>query len=186
MFAYDEVEAFMRSALIGCLSGLAVLSGVSLAAAATPIPPDTQTAADFLLATCQGSADNLDSVAALAEQQKWVSMIDPAIPQPGPLKVNGTWRVSQNGQSYIVVTGTGPLGKTSCQVMFNDPKPSRDGFMAAIAHALTLKTNLDQAMPDMRQEMYQIVNLAPSNAVLQIASRPTGVFEASIIGPDHR
>ena len=176
----------MSIAAIGWLSGLAVLNVVSPAAAAAPIPFATQTAADFLLATCQGSADNLDAVAALAEQQKWTSMIDPAVPEKGPLKVDGMWRVSQNGQSYIVVTGTGPRSSTSCQVMFNDPKPSRDGFIAAVTHVLTLKTNLDQAMPDMRQEMYQIVNLAPKNVVLQVASRPTGVFEASIIGPDHR
>lgn len=174
----------MRIAPIGCLSGLALLSEVSLAAAATPIPFDTQTAANFLLSTCQGSADKLDAVAALAEQQKWTSMLDPGVPEKGPLKVNGMWRVSQNDQSYIVATAIGPRSSTSCQVMFNDPKPIRDGFIAAVSHALTLKTNLDQAMPDMRQEMYQIVNLAPKNVVLQIASRPDGsVFEASVICP---
>lgn len=176
----------MRSALIGYLSGFAVLTGMSLAAAATPIPPDTQTAADFLLTTCQGSADNLDAVAALADRQKWTAMIDPSVPQNGPLKLTGMWRVSQDGQSYIVVTAIGPRGSTSCQVTFKDPKPSRDGFMAAISHAVTLKTNFDRADPDMRQEMYQIVNLAPNNVVLQVASRADGVFEASIIGPDHR
>jgi hypothetical protein len=175
----------MRTVFLGCLSGFVLLNGVSLAVAASPIQFATQTATSFLLSTCQGSVDNLNVVAALAEQQKWTSMLDLNVPEKGPLKVTGMWRVSQNGQSYTVTTGVGPRNSTSCLVMFNDPKPSRDGFIAAISHSLTLKTNIDRSDQDMRQEMYEIVNLAPKNVVLQVASRPDGsVFEASIIGPN--
>jgi len=175
----------MRTVFFGCLSGFALLKGVSLAAAAPPIPFATQTAASFLLSICQGSTDNLNTVAVLAEQQKWTSMLDPNVSEKDPLKVTGMWRVSQNGQSYTVTTGVGPRNSTSCLVVFKDPKPSRDGFIAVISHALTLKANINHADSDMRQEMYQIVNLAPKNVVLQVASRPDGsVFEASIIGSE--
>jgi hypothetical protein len=183
MLTNDHAEAVMRILLFGWLSGLALLNGVSLAAAASSPPFDTQTAASFLLSACQGSADNLNAVAALAEQQKWTSMLDPNVSESGPLKVTGMWRVGQNSQSYAVTTGVGPRGSTSCLVTFNDPKPDRNGFIGTISHTLSLKTNLDQADADMRKEMYQIVNLTPKNVVLQVASGPDGkVFEASIIG----
>jgi len=171
----------MRIAPVGGLSGFVLLNGMLLAAAASPISNEAQTAANFLLATCQSSADNLSAVAQLAEQQNWSAMLYPRDPESAALKVNGMWRVSQNGQSYIVATGTGPRGKTTCQVMFNDPKPRRDDFMAAISHVLTLETDLDQMMADMRLEIHRIENLEPKYVVLQVASKPDGsVFEASV------
>jgi len=173
----------MRAGLVGTLSFLTLLSGASLSTAA-PIPNDAQTALNFLLATCQGSADNLAVVAQLAKQRNWTSMLDPTVPEPGPLKVEGIWLVSQNGQSYTVSTGIGPRGKTSCEVGFIYPKPQRNDFIAAAANAVTLKNVIDQASSSFRLEMYLIENLAPKNVVLQLASSPDGaVFEASVIGP---
>jgi len=173
----------MRGGLVGALSFLALLSGASLPTAA-PIPNDAQTALNFLLATCQDSADNLAAVAQLAKQRNWTSMLDPTVPEPGPLKVEGIWLVSQNGQSYTVSTGISPQGKTTCEVGFIYPKPRRSDFIAAAANAVTLKNIIDQASSSFRLEMYQIENLAPKNVVLQLASSPDGaVFEASVIGP---
>jgi len=173
----------MRAGLVGTLSFLTLFSGASLPTAA-PIPSDAQTAVNFLLATCQDSADNLAAVAQIAKQRNWTSMVDPTVPEPGPLKVEGIWLVSQNGQSYTVSTGIGPQGKTTCEVGFIYPKPHRNDFIAAAANAVTLKNIIDQASSSFRLEMYQIENLAPKNVVLQLASSPDGaVFEASVIGP---
>jgi hypothetical protein len=173
----------MRVRLAGALSLMALLSDAALPLAA-PLPNDAQTALNFLLATCQDSADNLAAVALLAKQHNWTSMLDPTIPEPGPLKVEGIWLVSQNGQSYTVSTGIGPHGKTSCEVGFIYPKPHRNDFIAAAANTVTLKNIIDQASSSFRLEMYQIENLAPKNVVLQLASSPDGaVFEASVIGP---
>jgi hypothetical protein len=173
----------MRAGLIGALSVMALLSGTELPVAA-PIPNDVQTAVNFLLATCQDSADNLAGVAQLAKQHDWTSMLDPTVPEKGPLKVDGIWLVRQNSQSYTVSTGIGPHGKTTCEVGFIDPKPRRDDFIAAAANAVTLTNVIDQASPSFRLEMYRIENLAPKNVVLQLASSPDGaVFEASVIGP---
>jgi len=173
----------MRAGLVGALSLIALLTSAALLIAA-PIPSDAQTAFNFLLATCQDSTDNLAAVAQLAKQRNWTSMLDPTVPEPGPLKVEGIWLVSQNGQSYTVSTGIGPHGKTSCEVGFIYPKPHRDDFIAAAANAVTLKNIIDQASASFRLEMYQIENLAPKNVVLQLASSPDGaVFEASVIGP---
>jgi hypothetical protein len=52
---------------------MALLSGAALPAAA-PIPNDAQTALNFLLTTCQDSADNLAAVAELAKLRNWTSM----------------------------------------------------------------------------------------------------------------
>jgi hypothetical protein len=173
----------MRAGLVGALSVMALLTGGPLPLAA-PIPSDAQTALNFLMATCQGSADNLAAVAQLAKQRNWTSMLDPTVPEPGPLKVEGIWLVSQNGQSYTVSTGIGPHGKTSCEIGFIYPKPQRNDFIAAAANAVTLKSIIDQASSSFRLEMYQIETLAPKNVVLQLASSPDGaVFEASVIGP---
>jgi hypothetical protein len=174
---------FMRAGLIGALSVMALSSGAVLCAGA-PIPNDAQTALNFLLATCQDSADNLAAVAQLAKQRDWTSMLDPTVPEKGPLKVEGIWLVRQSGQSYTVSIGIGPRGKTTCEVGFISPKPRRDDFMAAAANAATLTNVIDQASPSFRLEMYRIENLAPKNVVLQLASSPDGaVFEASVIGP---
>jgi len=174
----------MRAALFCCLSAIALLSGTWEAATATPIPTGTQAAARFLLATCLGSADDVSVVAQLARKQNWASMIDPAVPENDPVRVNGMWQVNQNGQSYTVTTGTGPHGKTSCLVMFIDPKPSRDGFIAAISSAVRLKSVIDSGRSSWHHEMYQIEDMAPKNVILQLASSPDGmVYEASIIGP---
>jgi hypothetical protein len=173
----------MRAGLVGPLSVMALLIGAPLPLSA-PIPNDAQTALNFLLATCQESADNLAAVAQLAKQRNWTSMLDPTVPEPGPLKVEGIWLVSQNGQSYTVSTGIGPHGKTSCEVGFIYPKPQRNDFIAAAANAVALKNIIDQASSSFRLEMYQIETLAPKNVVLQLASSPDGaVFEASVIGP---
>jgi hypothetical protein len=173
----------MRGGLIGALSVIALLCRTALPIAA-PIPNDAQTALNFLLATCQDSADNLAAVAQLAKRRNWTSMLDPTVPEPGPLKVEGIWLVSQNGQSYTVSTGVGPHGKTTCEVGFIFPKPHRNDFVAAAANAVTLKNIIDQPSSSFRLEMYQIQNLAPKNVVLQLASSPDGaVFEASVIGP---
>jgi hypothetical protein len=86
----------MRTTLIGCVSGIALLSGASLVLKAL-IPNDTQTAASFLLGTCLASTDNLSTVAQLAKRKNWTSMLDRTVPENGPWKVNGMWRVSQNG-----------------------------------------------------------------------------------------
>jgi hypothetical protein len=173
----------MRAKLTAALSVTALLSGAALPAAA-PIPSDAQTALSFLLATCQDSADNLAAVAQLAKQRDWTSMLDPTVPDNGPLKVEGIWLVRQSGQSYTVSTGIGPRGKTTCEVGFISPKPRRDDFMAAAANAVALTSLIDQASPSFRLEMYRIENLAPKNVVLQLASSPDGtVFEASVIGP---
>jgi hypothetical protein len=173
----------MRAELIGALSVTSLLSSAVLPAAA-PIPNDAQNALNFLLTTCRESADNLSAVAQLAKQRNWTSMLDPTVPEPGPLKVEGIWLVSQNGQSYTVSTGIGPHGKTSCEVGFIFPKPQRNDFIAAASNAVTLKNIIDQASSSFRLEMYQIENLSPKNVVLQLASSPDGaVFEASVIGP---
>jgi hypothetical protein len=173
----------MRAGLIGALSVTSLLSSAVLPVAA-PIPNDAQNALNFLLTTCRESADNLAAVAQLAKQRNWTSMLDPTVPEPGPLKVVGIWLVSQNGQSYTVSTGTGPHGKTSCEVGFIYPKPQRNDFIAAASNAVTLKSVIDQASSSFRLEMYQIENLSPKNVVLQLASSPDGaVFEASVIGP---
>jgi hypothetical protein len=173
----------MRAGIVGALSVMALLTGAALPLAA-PIPNDAQTALNFLMATCQDSADNLAAVAQLAKQRNWTSMLDPTVPEPGPLKAEGIWLVSQNGQSYTVSTGIGPHGKTSCEVGFIYPKPQRNDFIAAASNAVALKNVIDQASSSFRLEMYQIETLAPRNVVLQLASSPDGaVFEASVIGP---
>jgi len=173
----------MRAGIVGALSVMALLAGAALTLA-VPIPSDAQTALNFLMATCQDSADNLAAVALLAKQRNWTSMLDPTVPEPGPLKVEGIWLVSQMGQSYTVSTGIGPHGKTSCEVGFIYPKPHRDDFIAAASNAVTLKSIIDQVSSSFRLEMYQIENLSPKNVVLQLASSPDGaVFEASVIGP---
>jgi hypothetical protein len=173
----------MRAKLIDALSIVALLAGAALCAAA-PIPNDAQNALNFLLATCRDSADNLATVAQLAKQRDWTSMLDPTVPEKGVLKVDGIWLVRQNGQSYTVSTGVGPRGKTTCEVGFISPKPQRDDFMAAATNAVTLTNLIDQPSPSFRLEMYRIENLAPKNVVLQLASSPDGaVFEASVIGP---
>jgi hypothetical protein len=173
----------MRAGIVGVLSVMALLTGAALPLAAS-IPNDAQTALNFLMATCQDSADNLAAVAQVAKQRNWTSMLDPTVPEPGPLKVEGIWLVSQNGQSYTVSTGIGPHGKTSCEVGFIFPKPQRNDFIAAASNAVTLKNVIDQASSSFRLEMYQIENSAPKNVVLQLASSPDGaVFEASVIGP---
>jgi hypothetical protein len=173
----------MRAAFIDSLSIIALLAGAALCAAA-PIPSDAQNALNFLLATCEDSTDDLAAVAQLAKQRDWISMLDPTVLEKGPLKVEGIWLVRQNGQSYTVSTGTGPRGKTTCEVGFISPKPRRDDFMAAAANAVTLTGLIDQPSPSFRLEMYRIENLAPKNVVLQLATSPDGaVFEASVIGP---
>jgi len=173
----------MRVVLFGVLSAMALWAGTVFTVAA-PIANDAQTALGFLLATCQDSADNLATVAQLAKQRNWTSMLDATGPEPDPLKVEGIWLVNQNGQSYTVSTGIGPHGKTTCEVGFIYPKPHRNDFVAAAANALTLKSTIDRVSASFRLEMYQIENLAPKNVVLQLASSPDGaVFEASVIGP---
>jgi hypothetical protein len=173
----------MRTAFVDILSIIALLGGAALCAAA-PIPSDAQNALNFLLATCEDSTDNLATVAQLAKQRDWTSMLDPTVPEKGPLKVEGIWLVRQNGQSYTVSTGTGPRGKTTCEVGFISPKPHRDDFVAAATNAVTLTSLIDQPSSSFRLEMYRIENLAPKNVVLQLASTPDGtVFEASVIGP---
>jgi hypothetical protein len=173
----------MRAGLLAALSVMALLTAAPLPSAA-PISTDAQIALNFLLTTCQESADNLAAVAELAKQRNWTSMLDPTVPEPDPLKVEGIWLVSQNGQSYTVATGIGPHGKTSCEVGFIFPKPQRNDFIAAASTVVTLKNIIDQASASFRLEMYQIETLAPKNVVLQLASSPDGaVFEASVIGP---
>jgi hypothetical protein len=173
----------MRGTPVSRLSAFALLFWLSVAAAA-PAPNEAHTAVNFLLTTCEDSTDNLAAVARLAKEPNWTSMLDPGVPEKGPLKVEGIWLVSQNGQSYTVSTGIGPRGKTSCEVGFINPKPRRTDFIAVVADALTLKGLIDQSTKEFRLEMYQVVNLAPKNVVLQLASSPDGtVFEASIIGP---
>jgi hypothetical protein len=174
---------FMNVRLLRGLSLIALLSGAARPVAA-PIANDAQTALNFLLATCQDSADNLGAVAQIAKQRNWTSMLDPTVPEPGPLKVEGIWLVNQNGQSYTVSIGIGPHGKTTCEVGFIYPKPHRSEFIAAAANTVTLKNIIDQASSSFRLEMYRIENLAPKNVILQLASSPDGaVFEASVIGP---
>jgi hypothetical protein len=173
----------MRFRLVAALSIVALLTSPALTAAA-PVPNGAQTALNFLLATCQDSADNLAAVAQLAKQPNWTSMLDPTISEPGSVKVEGIWLVSQNGQSYTVSTGIGPHGKTTCEVGFIYPKPNRNDFIAAAANAVTLKNIIDRASSSFRLEMYRMENLTPKNVVLQLASSPDGsVFEASVIGP---
>jgi len=161
----------------------AMVWGLSRERQVTPIPNDTRIAVNFLLGTCQGSAHNLPAVAELARQQNWISMLDPAFPENDPLKVVGMWRVNQNGLSYVVTTGTGPNNHTACQVQFDDPKPGRDHFLAAVSDALMLKIVGDFPGPDWHMEMYQIKNLAPNNVVLLFVSSSDGaVYHASVMG----
>jgi hypothetical protein len=175
-------EVFMRATLIGLILAIAVGSG-SPVAAASPSADESRAAAEFFLAACRGSADNLSAVADLARRQNWTSMRDPGFPEKEPIKVDGMWRVVRNGLSYSVTTGTGPDGKTGCQVAFDAPRPDRDAFFATVSHALTLTPDLDQAMTHFRLEIYRIENLAPKNVVLLfLSSHDDGaVFTASIM-----
>jgi hypothetical protein len=173
----------MRSlSIIGLVATAALMVGPIAAAAEGPTPSDGETAVQFLLSTCLNSVDNLDVVRKLADQQQWSSML-PSVPLKSAVRIVGAWRVSQNGLSYTVVTGVAPHGQTGCQVTFYNPNLKRDDFLAAVSKALTLKT-IDQHLSDWSLELYQIENLAPTQVMLQLASRPGGIMvEASIQGP---
>jgi hypothetical protein len=160
----------MRMAIVSLLAAMVVLSGSPLTAAATPAPEEGRAAAEFFLAACGDSADNLSAVADLARRQRWTLLRDPGFSQKDPIKLDGMWRIDRNGRSYTVSTGTGPGVKTACQVAFDDPRPDRDAFFATASHALTLTPVLDQAMTHFRFEMYRIENLAPKNVILQFLS----------------
>ena len=172
----------MRAVLLCAISGAALLATAWFAGDSHPIPFETQTAVDFFVRACQRSADDLSSVAKLAEQESWASMLDPDFDDGSPLKVTGMWRVNQNGQSYIVSTGIGPGTGTACQVMFDDPKPRRDDFLKAASTVMTLTAEIDQGSTSWRTEIYQVKNLAPKSVTLLFVSSPDGsVYHASVM-----
>jgi len=174
----------MRALLLCAISGAALLTAACSAGNSHPIPFNTQTAVDFFLSACKGSPDNLSTVARLAEQQGWTSMLDPEVAEGDPLKVTGMWRVNQNDQSYIVTTGVGPRTSTACQVTFDDPKPRRDDFVAAISNAMKLGAEIDQGS-GLRTEIYRIEDFAPKYVTLVFMSSPDdgSVYNASVMGP---
>jgi hypothetical protein len=170
---------------MGHILGILLSAVSSLAAQPATIPNDTQTAANFFLTTCQGSVDNLSAVIDLARLKNWIPMLDPIIPERDAVRVNGMWQVSQNGQSYVVALGTGPRSSTACLVTFDEPKPSRDDFIAAVSNIVTLKVEADPVSPHWRSEFYQIEDLEPMRVVLQFMSNDGVVYEASVTGPQH-
>jgi hypothetical protein len=174
----------MRGALICGLSATALLIAAWFARVGHPVAFETQTAVKFFLTACKGSADDLSSVANLAERQNWTPMLKADFSDNDPLKVTGMWRANQNDQSYVVTTGVGPRGTTACQVMFDDPKPRHDDFLAALSSAMTLRAELDQASSSWRTEIYQIDDLAPKYVTLLFVSSPDGsVYHAAVMGP---
>jgi hypothetical protein len=184
IFIEDALEAFMRRAPICGLAATALLIAAWFARVGHPVLFETQTAATFFLTACKGSADDLSAVAKLAEQQNWTSMLKADFSDSDPLKVTGMWRANQNDQSYTVTTGVGPRGATACQVMFEDPKPRRGEFFAALSNAMTLRAEIDQASPSVRTEIYQIEDLAPKYVTLVLMSSPDGsVYHAAVMRP---
>jgi hypothetical protein len=176
------MEALMRALLLCAFSGAALLVTAWFAGNSQPIPFATQTAVDFFVSACKGSADDLAAVAEVAERQSWTSILAPDSHDDGPLKVTGMWRANQDGQSYIVSTGFGPGTSTACQVMFDDPKPRRDDFLRAASSVMTLRAEIDQGS-SWRTEIYQIENLAPKSVTLLFVSSPDGsVYHASVMG----
>jgi len=100
------------------------------------------------------------------------------------------WRVRQNGQSYTVTTATGPWGSTSCLVMFNDPKPSRDDFIAAVSNAVTLNVNLLTltALPAAHQARYFLLSAPSAGEAIAAAgvarkSGSSGTGSAGMVAP---
>jgi hypothetical protein len=172
---------FARSAAVAGL--LVAMTADAPLTAAAPNADDSRAAAEFFLAACQDSADNLSAVADLARRQSWTSVRDPGFPEKDQVKIDGMWRVVRNGLSYSVSTATGPCAKTACQVAFDPPRPDRDAFFATLSHTLTLTTDLDQAMTHFRLEVYRIENLAPKNVVLLFLSSndDAAVFTASFM-----
>ena len=174
----------MRAALICGVSATALLIAAWFARVGHPIPFETQTAATFFLTACKGSVDDLSAVARLAERQNWTSMLKADFPENDPMKLTGMWRVNQNDHSYMVTTGVGPRGTTACQVMFEDPRPRRDDFLAALSSAMTLRADLDQGSSSWRTEFYQIEDLAPKYVTLLFVSdRDGSVYRAAVMGP---
>jgi len=174
----------MRALLLCAVSGVALLTSACSAGNSDPIPFNTQTAVDFFMSACKGSPDNLSTVARLAEQQGWTSMVDPDVAENDHLKVTGMWRVNQNDQSYIVTTGVGTRTSTACQVTFDDPKPKRDDFFAAMSSALKLRNEIDQGS-GWRMEIYRIEDFAPKYVTLLFVSSTDdgSVYNASVMGP---
>lgn len=170
--------------IANCLSGILLFSTASLAFATPPDTTGAQTAADFFLGACLSAVDDLSALDQRAAHDNWTSLLNPNQPQNEPIKVHGIWRVAgQNGATYIVAAAVGPHNKASCQVAFSNPKPGRDAFVAALGKTVTLKSTIDNASPDLRTEMFQIVSALPKNLTLQMASSGGAVLKATILGP---
>ena len=107
-------------------------------------------------------------------------MFDASVPETGPLKVGGIWGVGRDGRSYSVATATGPGDETTCAVMFNEPRPNRDDFLAALANTLTIKALIDTPLSNWRTEGDQIENFLPKNVVLQFVSSDGTVYQATV------
>lgn len=170
----------MRRTLAGWIAAIMLLSAPSLAA--PPAPTDSQAAADFFLATCRDSSHNLDAVAKMAAQRNWVAMLMPNVPLNDPVQVKGMWKVADHGRAYTVTIGTGPRNSTTCMVIFADPRPRRDDLFAAVAKTLKLKPRADTPGSEWRSEMYQVQDLLPANAILQIVSSGGNAYSVAIMG----
>jgi hypothetical protein len=180
----DPMRKILPLAFSGiALLGIALLGARSLLVGDATTRTPAQISADFVLATCLANIDDLSAVDRLGKSQSWISMMDADPPQPNSPQVTSMWRVSQNGRTYTVTTGSGPKpDDRACLVMFEDVRPDRAGFYQAISAALTITRLTDLAMSVGRHEMHAIDGKSPNKLVLQtMTMHDDTLLQASIM-----
>jgi hypothetical protein len=121
----------------------------------------------------------------MADERGWPRFIDRSSPQPNFMTVIGTWRADRDGQSLLVSVATSKKhgrSQTICSVVFEEAKPIRSGFIAAMSAGWELDTTVDYSS-EYRHEMYAVRKAGPKDLVLEMTSTLEGqVLSMTLLG----
>jgi hypothetical protein len=159
----------LRRSVLSCAALLPLLG-------ASPAFADTNTAAEFTLATCLGAIDDLSKVDEIARAKNWTASPDvAAAPQFNGFKLKSAWMVKEGDENMIVMTGShqmgGPVGSgNACFIVFPGASAKREAFFDTISKSLMLKSAANMTFPAGRMDMYEVEGDRPNKLIFQIVS----------------
>jgi hypothetical protein len=166
------------------------LGGALLLAAIQPAPALAagETLAALLATTCLPAIDDLSTVDSLAKRRHWTPLSGRSGPAAqGRFQQKSVWRATEDGETFIVLTGTGTnsagLSGNLCMVMLPPRQDvTHSAFFAAISKLLELRTLRDVNTPQGRMIIYEVQNSRPKRVALQVISKPDGsLVQASMV-----
>jgi len=175
----------MRVTAAAVLAGLAVASAVLVLGAVGASPSADERMAAFVRKTCMAGLKDPANVERIAEAADWPRFLDRSSPQESFMTVIGTWRASVDDGTVLVSVATSDnrgRPQNLCAIVFEEAKPNRAGFLAAVSAGWALDTVMDSSS-SLRHEMYSVRNAQPGDLVLQMNSTQDGlVVSMTLLG----